>query len=146
MKRRFKFCHFRFSILHCAELKEFRKIIDEFIDIAETIVGEVEQEKMQAIAAQNHLKSISKQRESAQQEIQVKTFARNNILRGVIKIELISESNYGKNIGAGTEENSTETFAAHRIRTAENHRKFLREFISLAGQISVHVFFYLFLN
>lgn len=54
------------------ELKEFRQIIDEFIIIAETIVGEVEQEKMQAIAAQNHLKSNSKQRESAQQEIQVK--------------------------------------------------------------------------
>lgn len=34
-------------------------------------MGEVEQEKMQAIAAQNHLKSFSKQRESAQQDIQV---------------------------------------------------------------------------
>lgn len=54
-----------------AELKEFRQIIDEFIGIAETIVGEVEQEKLHAIAAQNHLKSISIQRESTQQEIQV---------------------------------------------------------------------------
>lgn len=54
-----------------AELQEFRKIIDEFIGIAETIVGDVEQEKSHAIAAQNLLKSMSKQREAEQQDIQV---------------------------------------------------------------------------
>lgn len=54
------------------EIQEFRKIIDEFIGIAETIVSAVEQEKSQAIAAQNLLKSMSKQREAEQQDIQVK--------------------------------------------------------------------------
>lgn len=53
------------------ELQEFRKIIDEFIGIAETIVGDVEQEKNHAIAAQNLLKSMAKQREAEQQDIQV---------------------------------------------------------------------------
>lgn len=57
-----------------SELQEFRKIIDEFIGIAETIVGEVEQEKSQAIAAQNLLKSMAKQREAEQQDIQVGFF------------------------------------------------------------------------
>lgn len=69
--------------LRSPELIEFRKIIDEFIGIAETIVGEVEQEKMQAVAAQNHLKSISKQREFAQQEIQViSSLAKRSRFRG----------------------------------------------------------------
>lgn len=53
------------------EIQEFRKIIDEFIGIAETIVSAVEQEKSQAIAAQNLLKSMAKQREAEQQDIQV---------------------------------------------------------------------------
>lgn len=53
------------------ELQEFRKIIDEFISIAETIVNDVEQEKIQAIAAQNLLKSMAKQRDAEQQDIQV---------------------------------------------------------------------------
>lgn len=53
------------------EIQEFRKIIDEFIGIAETIVSDVEQEKSRAIAAQNLLKSMSKQREAEQQDIQV---------------------------------------------------------------------------
>ncbi|XP_031630321.1 intraflagellar transport protein 20 homolog [Contarinia nasturtii] len=52
------------------KLQEFRKIIDEFIGIAETIVGDVEQEKSHAIAAQNLLKSMAKQREAEQQDIQ----------------------------------------------------------------------------
>lgn len=52
-------------------MQEFRKIIDEFIGIAEAIVNDVEQEKMRAITAQNLLKSMAKQRESEQQDIQV---------------------------------------------------------------------------
>lgn len=62
----------RFTHRFTIELQEFRKIIDEFIDIAETIVSDVEQEKSQAIAAQNQLKSMAKQREAEQQDIQVK--------------------------------------------------------------------------
>lgn len=63
-----------FDVDNCysIELQEFRKIIDEFIDIAETIVSDVEQEKSHAIAAQNLLKSMAKQREAEQQDIQVK--------------------------------------------------------------------------
>lgn len=58
-------------IFFTIEIQEFRKIIDEFIGIAETIVSDVEQEKSRAIAAQNLLKSMSKQREAEQQDIQV---------------------------------------------------------------------------
>lgn len=67
-----------FSILYVqtcehsiSELHEFRKIIDEFIGIAEAIVTDVEHEKSRAIAAQNLLKSMARQRESEQQDIQV---------------------------------------------------------------------------
>lgn len=64
-------------------MQEFRKIIDEFIDIAETIVSDVEQEKSHAIAAQNLLKSMAKQREAEQQDIQVTGFL--NIIPPIIK-------------------------------------------------------------
>lgn len=53
------------------ELQEFRHIIEEFIKIAEAIVAEVEEEKLHAIGAQNILKSMAKQRETQQQDIQV---------------------------------------------------------------------------
>lgn len=56
------------------ELQEFRKIVDQFIGIAETIVADVEQEKSNAIAAQNQLKLMAKQRDAEQQDIQVKNF------------------------------------------------------------------------
>ncbi|XP_055319417.1 intraflagellar transport protein 20 homolog [Sitodiplosis mosellana] len=58
------------------KLQEFRRIIDEFIVIAETIVNDVEQEKSHAIAAQNLLKSMAKQREAEQQDIQNETLER----------------------------------------------------------------------
>lgn len=61
-----------FNLCSTIELQEFRKIIDEFIGIAETIVSEVEQEKSHAIAAQNLLKSMAKQREAEKQEIQAR--------------------------------------------------------------------------
>lgn len=64
-------CWFTSFLNGSTELQEFRKIIDEFIGIAETIVSDVEQEKNQAIAAQNLLKSMAKQREADQQDIQV---------------------------------------------------------------------------
>lgn len=56
---------------HLTELQEFRQIIDEFIKIAETIVAEVEDEKLHAIGAQNILKSMAKQKETRQQDVQV---------------------------------------------------------------------------
>lgn len=71
IKKKKKFKNLRFFFVKSIELQEFRKIINEFIGIAETIVGDVEQEKNHAIAAQNLLKSMAKQREAEQQEIQV---------------------------------------------------------------------------
>lgn len=68
-KKNYKTCVF--LVVKSIELQEFRKIINEFIGIAETIVSDVEQEKNHAIAAQNLLKSMSKQREAEQQDIQV---------------------------------------------------------------------------
>lgn len=53
------------------ELQEFRQIIDDFIKIAEGIVVEVEDEKLNAIGAQNILKSLAKQKETKEQDIQV---------------------------------------------------------------------------
>lgn len=53
------------------ELQEFRKIIEEFITVAESIVAEVEQEKLQAVGAQNLLKLLSKHRDAEHQDISV---------------------------------------------------------------------------
>lgn len=66
--------HFLFLnwvLYHLTELQEFRQIIDDFIKIAETIVAEVEDEKLHAIGAQNILKSMAKQKETRQQDVQV---------------------------------------------------------------------------
>lgn len=56
------------------ELQDFRKIIDEFIEIAGRIVNDVKHEKARAIAAQNQLKSMAEQRDIQQQDIQVNRF------------------------------------------------------------------------
>lgn len=53
------------------ELNEFRKISEHFIGITESFAKQVDVEKMRAIGAQNLLKTISKQRETEQQELQV---------------------------------------------------------------------------
>lgn len=53
-------------------MQDFRKIIDEFIEIAGRIVNDVKHEKARAIAAQNQLKSMAEQRDIQQQDIQVK--------------------------------------------------------------------------
>lgn len=54
-----------------AELQEFRQIIDDFIKMAEGIVTDVEEEKLHAIGAMNVLKSMAKQKETRQQDLQV---------------------------------------------------------------------------
>lgn len=53
-------------------MDEFHKISNQFVTIAESYASQVDQEKMRTIGAQNLLKTISKQRESEQQLIQVK--------------------------------------------------------------------------
>lgn len=68
---KFLFVIIQYVIYCCIELQEFRQIIDEFIKIAEGIVSEVEEEKLNAIGAQNILKSMAKQKETKEQDIQV---------------------------------------------------------------------------
>lgn len=69
---RLVFDHFFRQFFYLFEgLKEFRQLIDDFIKISSSVVNEVEQEKMHAISAQNKLKSMSKQREAALQDLQV---------------------------------------------------------------------------
>lgn len=60
-----------FPAISIVELQDFRQIIDDFIKIAEGIVSEVEEEKLHAIGAMNILKSMAKQKETRQQDIQV---------------------------------------------------------------------------
>lgn len=60
------------SFIHSfLELEIFSKITEQFAQIAENYAREVDKEKMRAIGAQNLLKTITKQREQEQQEIQV---------------------------------------------------------------------------
>lgn len=54
-----------------SELQGFRKIIDEFIRIAGRIVGDVKQEKIRAISAQNQLNSMTKLHDAFTLDIQV---------------------------------------------------------------------------
>lgn len=53
-----------------SELLDFKKIADQFVLIAENYSQQVDAQKMKAIGAQNLLKTIAKQRESEQQQIQ----------------------------------------------------------------------------
>ncbi|CAG5121456.1 unnamed protein product, partial [Candidula unifasciata] len=49
---------------------DFQKIVGTFMGMVDSVAKEVEGEKMKAIGARNLLKSISKQRESQQQQLQ----------------------------------------------------------------------------
>lgn len=53
-----------------AEITEFQKIADGFILMVDTLAKEVEKEKMKAIGARNLLKSVAKQREAEEQQLQ----------------------------------------------------------------------------
>ncbi|KAJ9591379.1 hypothetical protein L9F63_002084 [Diploptera punctata] len=52
------------------KITEFQKIADGFIQMADMLAKEVEKEKMKAIGARNLLKSVAKQREAEQQQLQ----------------------------------------------------------------------------
>ncbi|GLH00173.1 hypothetical protein R5R35_005956 [Gryllus longicercus] len=56
------------------KISEFQKIADGFILMVDTLGKEVEKEKMKAIGARNLLKSVSKQREAEQQQLQALIF------------------------------------------------------------------------
>ncbi|KAL8567250.1 Intraflagellar transport protein 20 [Nucella lapillus] len=49
---------------------EFQKIVGTFIQMVDSVASEVEKEKMKAIGARNLLKSIAKQREAQEQQLQ----------------------------------------------------------------------------
>ncbi|BFZ04493.1 hypothetical protein BsWGS_07532 [Bradybaena similaris] len=49
---------------------DFQKIVGTFMGMVDSVAKEVEGEKMKAIGARNLLKSIAKQRESQQQQLQ----------------------------------------------------------------------------
>ncbi|XP_060067900.1 intraflagellar transport protein 20 homolog [Ylistrum balloti] len=51
----------------------FQKIVGTFIEVVDNVAKEVEKEKMKAIGSRNLLKSIAKQRESQQQQLQALT-------------------------------------------------------------------------
>jgi len=50
-------------------MAQFRKIVSGFIQLIDSVAGEVEKEKMKAIGSRNLLKSISKQREAQQEQL-----------------------------------------------------------------------------
>ncbi|XP_077995878.1 intraflagellar transport protein 20 homolog [Glandiceps talaboti] len=52
------------------KIAEFQKIVGSFIDVVDKVSKEVEREKMKAIGSRNLLKSIAKQREAQQQQLQ----------------------------------------------------------------------------
>ncbi len=52
------------------EISEFQGLSGSFIDVVDNLAKCVEREKMKAIGARNHLKSIAKERESQKQQLQ----------------------------------------------------------------------------
>lgn len=53
-----------------SKIAEFQKLVGSFIDITDNLSKDVEKEKMKAIGSRNLLKSIAKQREAQQQQLQ----------------------------------------------------------------------------
>nr|XP_054748050.1 intraflagellar transport protein 20 homolog [Lytechinus pictus] len=59
-----------FYLFNLTEIGDFQHIVGGFIDKVDQLAKEVEKEKMKAIGSRNLLKSISKQREAQQQQLQ----------------------------------------------------------------------------
>ncbi|KAF6031477.1 IFT20 [Bugula neritina] len=51
-------------------MSSFQKIVGSFITTVDSVAAEVEKEKIKAIGSRNLLKSMSKQREAQQQQLQ----------------------------------------------------------------------------
>ncbi|KAJ6645385.1 Intraflagellar transport protein 20 like [Pseudolycoriella hygida] len=68
------------------QLNEFQKITKEFIKTTEKFAKEVDAHKMRAIGVKNLLKSISKQRQTEQRNLQAKILERKTELER-LKIE-----------------------------------------------------------
>ncbi|CAH1232889.1 intraflagellar transport protein 20 homolog [Branchiostoma lanceolatum] len=52
------------------KIAEFQKIVGSFIEMVDRLAKEVEKEKMKAIGNRNQLKSMAKQREAQEQQLQ----------------------------------------------------------------------------
>ncbi|KAJ8042621.1 Intraflagellar transport protein 20-like [Holothuria leucospilota] len=52
------------------KIGDFQKIVGGFIEMVDQLAQEVEKEKMKAIGSRNLLKSVAKQREAQQQQLQ----------------------------------------------------------------------------
>ncbi|XP_054707605.1 intraflagellar transport protein 20 homolog [Uloborus diversus] len=52
------------------KISEFQTVVDGFLQISDSLAAEVEKEKLKAIGSRNLLKSITKQREAQQQQLQ----------------------------------------------------------------------------
>ncbi|KAH7958367.1 hypothetical protein HPB49_001051 [Dermacentor silvarum] len=51
-------------------MTEFQSVVDKYITISDKLAAEVEQEKLKAIGSRNLLKSVVKDRETQQQQLQ----------------------------------------------------------------------------
>ncbi|XP_049852933.1 intraflagellar transport protein 20 homolog isoform X2 [Schistocerca gregaria] len=69
-------CRLYINVLYF-KITEFQKLVDGFISVMENMAKEVEREKMKAIGIRNMLKSVAKQRESEQQQLQEEDIVRN---------------------------------------------------------------------
>uniref|UniRef100_A0A3Q3GHX1 Intraflagellar transport 20 homolog (Chlamydomonas) n=1 Tax=Kryptolebias marmoratus TaxID=37003 RepID=A0A3Q3GHX1_KRYMA len=54
----------------CFKIGQFQKIVGGLIELVDDLAKEAETEKMKAIGARNLLKSVAKQREAQQQQLQ----------------------------------------------------------------------------
>lgn len=63
-----------------AGIDSFKNISDGFINIIDSLAQEVDKEKMKAIGARNLVKSMAKQREAQEQQLQVRAFSKKSLL------------------------------------------------------------------
>ncbi|XP_036392364.1 intraflagellar transport protein 20 homolog [Megalops cyprinoides] len=59
-----------FRCLPSTEIGQFQKVVGGLIELVDKLAKEAETEKMKAIGARNLLKSVEKQREAQQQQLQ----------------------------------------------------------------------------
>lgn len=55
--------------IFCVEIGDFQGLVGNFIELVDGLAKEVEGEKIRAIGARNHLKSIAKERDAQKQQL-----------------------------------------------------------------------------
>lgn len=53
----------------CSEIGEFQGLVGNFIELVDGLAKRTEEEKIGAIGARNHLKSVAKEREAQKQQL-----------------------------------------------------------------------------